>query len=53
MKRATAFDPGNGTKAMISASTNPSTRQPTVAATASHTVVHSASRKPGEARTSA
>lgn len=52
MNFATAFPPGNGTKAMTSASANPSTRHPTVDPTASHTVVPSASRNASDANTS-
>lgn len=48
----TAFPPGNGTNAITTASTKPRTRHPTVAATASHTVVTRASRKDAEAKTS-
>lgn len=53
MNLATAFPPGNGTNAMTRASANPSTRHPTVAPSASHTVVPSASRNADEAKTSA
>ncbi len=52
MNRPTALAPGNGTKAMTSASTNPRTRQPTVAPTAMTTVFHSASRNDACPRTS-
>lgn len=51
MNRATAFPPGNGTKAITTASTNPRTRQPTVEPTASQTVVVSARRKASDAKT--
>lgn len=53
MNLATTRAPGNGTKAMTRARKNPRTRHPAVAAGASQTVVHRASRKAPEAKTSA
>lgn len=52
MNLATARPPGNGTKAITSARTKPSTRQPTVEPTASQTVVVSAERNDAESKTS-
>lgn len=50
---ATAFAPGNGTKAMTRARRKPRARQPAVDPSASQTVVVSARRKEAEASTSA